>query len=151
MPINEDQYWSMLLNKDKCRSMPINANQCWIRGCYIISFKIYPDQAASDPALIGIDRHLSVLRSIDLYWFSLIDIDIYWSVLMLMPQIWSGIDRYWPALIINTACPVKCSLWKGNPEKHVFRKMPNTDFGVFHTHNFCCRAYTQLCIFLTKH
>ncbi len=97
-------YWSkMWLNNDQCRSMKINinqyfsikinANQCWIRGCYMISW------------LSSIDRHWSILRSIDLYWFSLINIDIYWSALVSMPQIWSGIDRYWLAMIIDTACP----------------------------------------------
>ena len=28
-----------------------------------------------------------------------------------MPEIWSGIDRYWPALIIDTACPDNKLYW----------------------------------------
>ncbi len=28
-----------------------------------------------------------------------------WSALVSMPQFWCGIDRYWSALIIDTACP----------------------------------------------
>ena len=39
-------------------------------------------------------------------WSKMYLIDIDWPALVSIPQIWSGIDRYWSALIIDPACPV---------------------------------------------
>ena len=96
--INTNQYFSILLNADQCWSIPINAGS-----------------EAAWSALIGIERqwHWSPLIGIDPYREILIIIDLHWSALIFieinfgsMSEIWSGIDRYWSALIIDPACPV---------------------------------------------
>ncbi len=85
MPINKYQCRSMKINTDQLFSIRINVNQCW---------------------------------SIDHYWKVLIDIDIHWSALIIIEphfgsitEFWPGIDQYWSALIIDTACPDIVALW----------------------------------------
>ena len=79
MTINTDQYFSMLLNANQCRSMPINASFISI-GYHCMEIK---------EALTGIENYCSILINIDQYWYLLINIVIntlnlirYWSILI---------------------------------------------------------------------
>ncbi len=66
MSLNANQFWSIPLNADQCRSMP---DQGIIKTCLINS------------AWSGIDRH----------WEELIGIDRNWSTLGSMPEFWSAL------------------------------------------------------------
>ena len=83
--INVDQWTLIPINTSQYGSMPINAGLevAW-------------------SALIGIDQH------IDPYWSVLIFIEPHFGSIT---EFWSGIDRYWSALIIDRASPV--SWWQG--------------------------------------
>ncbi len=80
------QYCRTCWINNQCRSIPINAGSDLWHWHQCRSININVDQWKSKPI------NTSQFSSMPIHFRSI-------------PQIWSGIDRYWSVLIIETACP----------------------------------------------
>ena len=83
--INNDQYWSILINIDQDFSLPKSQT-------------LFQNNYYADP-----DQYWSILIYIDQYWSKLINIDLYWSILIYIDRLCfkTTIDQnqYWSILI----------------------------------------------------